>query len=410
MGAIGLIVALFAAAIVSKKFTWKTLGGTLLVFCVVIALAVPAIDKFSDPRNERLFADLRLEYLSLCAGINRSFILRQAHDVAEVAVWPAQGPRDGAGDDLFFRSKNTSQDWLRGREGGRYGGFRNVVLLSPSESKERSAPRYHVIIDDLGAEIRHGRDYITGVRTRIIDRNTNEVIADRRDYAGKAGFGFAGGCDAMQSGELGQWSLGNLEFIHKVLNPPAGVQIIKKYLPMLLDSRIKKLAPKSTLAKLVDEGGSAQVEKPAWENLPPEIRYRPEYRTTPSGAALHDYALGFLLKDRDIWISQGLGASGSLLALSKDAREYVALFWIDSQEHLLLRRFSFKGELLGQERVVFPKSIRPVAYANSPDKHLRIEPSRYRIALSINASNGNFEKNIELLIPRTKRAEKTTID
>jgi hypothetical protein len=394
-GFIGLFVALIAFGVRGKKgFIW-----TLLIMWVVFPLGLKIYGGFNEFLNKRLMVKLQDEYKALCATPNREVVLKTVENVEDVAVWPAKGPRDGWENDLFFPARKTANEWIKGRDGGRYGGFRRALLESP-DSKATNTPRYQVVFQELNAGIVDGKPFIRGAHIRVIDKHTGELLAERKDYVGQMNFGFPHGCDSTERGRTDKWFNDNLSFIHKVLNPPPGVKVTKREMSNDLGK------PKVIPATVIQEMAPSRTHVPLNRGLPSNIRYQSNYRSTLLDVQMTGYSIVFMHEDRDVVVPQNLEVHSNLLALALDGRDYVAIFWIGEPEYLLLRRFSPEGELLAHQFVRFPRSMQPVKFLNSPDKILSIEPTRYRIRLSLNPSQGQFEKDIELAFPRTTRTSR----
>ncbi len=406
---IGLFVATAVEGLARTAFAkppWQAFGYTLLVFWGIVPLGLMVVAKVQEHRIEQQLEDLGKEYAALCADPNRVKIARTVQGVNEVAIWPSTGPRDGWGNDLFFPARTPAEKWVVAREGGRYGGFRRAVLLDP-RAKHSDAPQYQVVFQEVKAGLRNEESFIAGALIRIVDRQTGDILAERSDYVRRGNFGLPHGCDAKESGPSSEWSEGNLAFIHNVLNPTPGVPIPREELAYLPSMRIEEALPLMVRAELIDErpGTSSSTPSPSIR-LPRTIRYEAMQRTGMSRNGLMDYGLTFALPDRDVLMVQGIGERGNLIAFSEDEDGYVALFWIDDREHLLLRRFSRIGDLRAQARVLLPNSIRPVEYVDSPTRYIESDKGRYFVVVGINPGDGKFAKNALIAIPRMRKEPK----
>jgi hypothetical protein len=394
-GLIGLIVAGLVAVLGGRKgFAW-----TLFVMWVLIPLSPLGYRKYHEARTEDVVARLRDEYARLCAAPDRERIASTARDVAEVAVWPQHGPRDGWHNDLFFRARQPADEWIVGRDAGRYGGFRHAKLLSPDATAD-DEPRYHVIFQELTAGMVDGTPRIRGLNIRIVDRKTGDVMAERRDYVTQTNFGFARGCEAKyQRGPGDEWFRDNLAFIHKVLAPPPGVAIIEKTLSP------NASPPEKLVATLVRELPATETGyyAPRRPGLPPEIRFEPIYTATATDVRLTDRVLIIRFDDHDVRVRQGIRGHDDLIAMTRDGSDYIVLFRIDSDPGAIrLREFSRDGDLIAERRIELPESIRPVAFFNILDRKVVVEKAKYRVRVSLNPKDGKFEKDVELEFPRTR--------
>jgi len=403
-GSIGLVVAIVTGAIGGKK----GFRGALVVMWGVIPLGLMAYGKFTELQAERLAAKLRKEYRALCEMPNREVVKRTVQNVEDVAVWPAKGPRDPWENDLFFPARTTADEWIKGRDGGRYGGYRRAKLVAP-ESKEGGTPKYQIVFHELHAGVVDGKPFIRGAHIKVFDKHSNELLGERRDYVGQPNFGFPHGCDSTQRGPSDKWFLDNLAFIHKVLNPPPGVHVIQKELPTIVGKPVAERIPKTVTATVVRETMASKVDMfvAIEQTLPKNIRYQPMYRGFSTDMRMTDRTIVFMLDGRDVSVSQGLSPHCDLLAFASDDNQYVALFWIDNREYLLLRNFGADGALLDESKVELPRSLGEITFLNSPDKILAVEPSRYRIRVSLNPRNGQFERDVELAISRSTPTKRT---
>ena len=223
-GAIGLLFAVLGLALLG----WRVFWGTLLVMWIGVPTVFVIYDHFSERAHQRQIAEVRLEYEQLCSS-ELEFAGRNATDVTEVAIWPPHGPSDSLGNDYLYGLRGSGPiSWTVGRENGRYGGYRSAVVLTPDAPAEEG-PRYRVRLKHLTAGVHADGPRIRGTQVEIFDSHTQELIARRTDFRFRGESCFKVPASKPHEERVDE----NLAFIHRVLVPKPGVEIIHKDLPTI---------------------------------------------------------------------------------------------------------------------------------------------------------------------------------
>lgn len=411
----GLIVSGLVGALTGRKaFLW-TLGITCVLMPTVAALYISASNRKIETENRKILERLGTEYRQLCDAADRIVIRRTVRDVREIQVEPGVGPKDSWGNDLFYPYRSraatpASVRWLLGAEGGRYGGYRRVVS-SEEVSAATGMPRYRVVLKHLAAGDVEGRKTIHGVEIQIIDRESQAVIAERRDYAGtlNGDFAFPSGCAGRKHEDRRRWHRDMLSFIHEVLVPPPGVRIVEKNITEMPDRRPWGHAkpedfPEEITAQVRREGPATTKFDSIEKHMPPGTKYG--YIRRGEEQDWHfDRAITLLKSDMDIRMGQALnGYNTSLLAATFDGEGLVTVFAAGMQSKsdrpfLIVRRFDLDGNLRAQARLTLLDLESKVAYVASPDHELRMSGQRYLMWISLRDGKGGG-RDIEISFPR----------
>lgn len=361
-----------------------------------IALLVPASGCGVSPQQPSV--DEIQQIRALCNDPNRTVITRTASAIEEISVSPERGPRDGYGWDLFFH-RWTSPEFLTGKFGGRYGGYKRVVLQKPGN--ETKNMRYHVAYSAWTTGAKFGNRDILGTKIEVFDTELSEKMAERTDYTVAQLYGSAQGCENSKNRDIGDFGKQGRDFIHSVLNPPPSVEIIRKQISQS-DLEAARADKKIRTIALLDETPGSLQASTTWSKLPKEIRFDPVYASEGNSISLRDYAIRFMQQDRDILVPQGFGHETFLLAMKQHESKWIAVFWTRHSRSFVIRTFGWDGDLLLEEEARLPDSVTAMFFAINLDGELHIEPSQLRIRLSINPIQYGYryERDIELGISR----------
>ena len=387
-GALSLLVAL--VAFLAKGF--KGVFYTVVAMWVIVPVGLFGLRTSFELYARWEMARIQKLYAALCAGSERETIRRTVSGVAEVSIWPSKGPKDGWGNDLFFRTR-TGDKWIEGRDGGRYGGFRET-LLAPPGPWVAGTPRYQVVFKDL---VIKGEPMLRGMRIQVVDKLQNLLLAERVDYVAQWNFGSPRGCDGaksrVRSFPSDDWFDGNLRFIHAVLNPPAGVVIEARPIPAQYDVTQSKATPEvsATLQEIqVWPGKFESLQKQA----PPEIRFM-------EGHQLPGLRIDFRLQDRDIQVAQNLPRGSEFIAIARLEGEYAALIWANETRAFVMRHFDLDGQFIGQEVARWPDGIVDVSTMLNPSKKITVEPAQFGFVVIVNLHSTSKPRRVfNVTIPR----------
>ncbi len=303
---------------------------TFLVIFVGLPMGVSAHMTIKDFFRARHLKQIDENYLKLCSEPGREAIFQTASGVDRIAFWPEKGEPVQEGGQAHFGLVEIGS--YLGRENGRYGGFVTAQKVSPS-SNDNPELRYLVLLKDNTPDAdRIDQEAARHVVVEVIDRATSKAMAVRKDFLYEG----ARGCDFPTQPD---WRAQNLKFLHKVLNPPTGVEVIRINLPAIHSGLV------------IDTEKIPTRFKPAIQNISavqPGVSYTGYESKMPNGIVKRSESLLVLKQpNRDIEIEQGLGYT-PLWVAQFDQGDLIVFYaptpggW---PPYLIFRQFSADGIL-----------------------------------------------------------------